>query len=39
MAAIDGLIAVTGLVHNATVVTRNIDDMIQSGVTLFNPWD
>ncbi|MBO9493585.1 type II toxin-antitoxin system VapC family toxin [Thalassotalea sp. G20_0] len=37
--AIDGLIAVTGLVHNCTVVTRNIDDMRQSQAELFNPWD
>ncbi len=39
MPVIDSFIAVTGLVHNITVVTRNIDDMIQSGVALFNPWD
>ena len=39
MAAIDSLIATTGLVHNAIIVTRNIDDMVQSGATLFNPWD
>lgn len=39
MPVIDSFIAVTGLVHNVTVVTRNINNMIQSGVTLFNPWD
>ena len=39
MPVIDSFIAVTGLVYNMTVVTRNIDDMVQSGVTLFNPWD
>ncbi len=38
MAVIDGLIAITALVNNATVVTRNIDDMTHSGVALFNPW-
>lgn len=39
MSAIDGLIAVSGLVHDCTVVTRNIDDMRQSGADLLNPWD
>ena len=38
MPAIDGLIAVSGLVHNCTVVTRNTSDMEQSTVELFNPW-
>ncbi len=38
MPAIDGLIAVSGLVHNCVVVTRNISDMSQSSVALFNPW-
>ena len=36
--AIDGLIAATGMAHNLIVVTRNIADMEQSGVTLLNPW-
>lgn len=36
--SIDGLIAVTGLVNNCVVVTRNISDMEQSGVELLNPW-
>ncbi len=36
--AIDGLIAVTGLVNNCVVVTRNILDMQQSSVELHNPW-
>lgn len=35
---IDGLIAVTGLVNNCIVVTRNILDMQQSSVELLNPW-
>lgn len=39
MPAIDGLIAVTGLVHGCIVVTRNINDMRQSKAELFNPWD
>ncbi len=38
MPAIDGLIAVSGLVHNCTVVTRNTSDMKQSSVELLNPW-
>ncbi len=36
--AIDGLIAVSGLVHNCIVVTRNVSDMEQSTVELLNPW-
>jgi predicted nucleic acid-binding protein len=38
MPAIDGLIAVSGLVHNCIVVTRNVLDMEQSTVELLNPW-
>jgi len=38
MPAIDSLIAATGLAHNLTVVTRNVNDMQQSGVSLLNPW-
>lgn len=37
--SIDGLIAVTGLVNNCIVVTRNVSDMQQSSVELYNPWD
>ncbi len=37
--AIDGLIAVTGLVNNCVVVTRNISDMRESLAELYNPWD
>jgi len=37
--SIDGLIAVTGLVNNCIVVTRNISDMQQSSVELHNPWE
>ncbi len=36
---IDGLIAVSGLVNNCVVVTRNITDMQQSSVELYNPWE
>lgn len=39
MPAIDGLIAVTGLLNDCIVVTRNTSDMLQSTAELFNPWD
>ncbi len=39
MPTIDSLIAASGLTHNLIVVTRNIADMKQSGVPLFNPWE
>jgi toxin FitB len=38
MPVIAGLIAVSGLVHNCIVVTRNIADMAQSSVELLSPW-
>jgi len=38
MSTIDGLIAVSGLVHHCIVVTRNISDMEQSSAELLNPW-
>ena len=38
MPTIDGLIAVSGLVHHCVVVSRNIEDMQQSSAELFNPW-
>jgi len=36
--AIDSLIATTAIVHNMTLVTRNTQDMVHSGVSLHNPW-
>jgi toxin FitB len=39
MPAVDSLIAATGIAHHLTVVTRNIADMKESGVPLFNPWE
>jgi toxin FitB len=39
MSAIDSLIAATGVTLGLTVVTRNVADMEQSGVDLFNPWE
>ena len=38
MPAIDGLIAVTGLVNDCIIVTRNISDMRFSQAQLFNPF-
>jgi predicted nucleic acid-binding protein len=35
---IDGLIAATGLAHDLTVATRNIDDLERCGARCFNPW-
>lgn len=37
--AIDKLIAATALIHNLTLVTRNVDDFSGCGVDLFNPFD
>jgi predicted nucleic acid-binding protein len=39
MPIIDSLIAATGLVHDLTVVTRNVTDMANSGVKLLNLWE
>jgi toxin FitB len=39
LAVIDGLIAATALVHNLTLVTRNIGDVAGTGVLVLNPWD
>ena len=38
MPAIDSLIAATALEGNFALVTRNIADFDQAGVTLVNPW-
>jgi predicted nucleic acid-binding protein len=35
----DGLIAATAIVHNLTVVTRNVIDFVDTGVQVVNPWD
>ena len=35
----DALIAATAMVHNMTVVTRNVSDFEATGVALLNPWD
>jgi predicted nucleic acid-binding protein len=36
--AIDTLIAATALAHGLTVATRNTNDLVRTGVALFNPW-
>ena len=35
----DALIAATALVHDMTVVTRNVSHFQPIGVALFNPWE
>lgn len=35
----DAIIAATALVHEMTVVTRNIDDFKPTSVELLNPWE
>jgi len=34
----DAIIAATAIVHGMTVVTRNIDDFVPTGVDILNPW-
>jgi predicted nucleic acid-binding protein len=36
---VDGLLAATALVHGMTLVTRNVRDVHDTGVTTLNPWD
>lgn len=35
---IDSLIAATTLVHNLTIVTRNVDDFALTGASILNIW-
>jgi toxin FitB len=35
---VDGLLAATALVHDLTLVTRNVDDVEGTGVRVFNPF-
>jgi predicted nucleic acid-binding protein len=37
--ALDKLIAATALIYDLTVVTRNVKDFEQTGVSLLNPFD
>ena len=36
--AADLLIAATARVHNLTLVTRNVRDFADTGLTVYNPW-
>jgi predicted nucleic acid-binding protein len=35
---VDTLIAATAIVHDLTLVTRNVRDVISTGVAVVNPW-
>jgi toxin FitB len=39
MPAVDAMIAATGLHHNLTVVSRNVDDFKNAEAAVFNPWE
>ena len=39
MGAADSLIAATALQSDYAVVTRNVDDFKETGVTVVNPWE
>ena len=36
---VDAMLAATALVHNLTMVTRNVRDFAVAGLELVNPWD
>ena len=36
---VDGLIAATAIVHDLILVTRNVVDFDDTGVSVINPWD
>ena len=36
---VDTLIAATAIVHDLTLVTRNVRDMASTGARLLNPWE
>lgn len=35
----DGLISATAIVHDLTLVTRNVGDVERTGVRFLDPWD
>lgn len=35
----DGMIAATATVHDLVLVTRNVKDFADLGVTIFDPWE
>jgi hypothetical protein len=38
LSTVDGLLAATAMVHDLTLVTRNVIDVANTGVTLLNPF-
>jgi predicted nucleic acid-binding protein len=38
LSTVDGLLAATAMVHELTLVTRNVVDIDHTGVTLLNPF-
>ena len=36
---VDGLLAATAKVHRLTLVTRNITDVVRTGVSVVNPFE
>jgi toxin FitB len=39
IAAVDGLLAATAIVHDFTLVTRNVKDVERTGVRVLNPFN
>lgn len=39
ISTVDGLLAATAIVHDLTLVTRNVKDVARTGVRLFNPFE
>ena len=35
----DAMIAAIGIAHGMTVITRNTNDFVDTGVALLNPWE
>lgn len=38
LGTVDGLLVATASVHALTLVTRNVSDVSDRGVTVLNPW-
>ena len=38
LSTVDGLLAATAMVHDLTLVTRNVTDVAHTGVALLNPF-
>jgi toxin FitB len=39
MPVVDSLLAATAIVREMTLVTRNVRDIADTGVTILNPWE